>query len=87
MSVLAPRIRSISVRLSAEEFSAVQRFCVSSGARSISDFARTAICSLANPQTALVSTMKEYSAKVKRLEKRIERLNAEMESFKTGKLA
>lgn len=88
MAVLIPRARSISVRLSDEEFSALERYCVASGARSISDLARSAICGLLNradEDRALVSTVHEHSALVKSLEQRIEQLTAEIGLMKNKK--
>lgn len=42
ISVLKPRSRTVTFRVSAEEYGALTDACVSSGARSISDFARAA---------------------------------------------
>jgi|ERR1700677_4112634 hypothetical protein len=81
MAVLMPRARSISVRLSQEEFSALEKYCVASGARSISDLARSAICGLLNrasQESALVVTVHEHSALVKSLEGKIEQLTTEI---------
>jgi hypothetical protein len=88
MTVLIPRARSISVRLSLEEFSALERFCVASGARSISDLARSAICGLlnhANEEKALISTVREHSALVKDMENKIDQLTAEIGLLKAEK--
>lgn len=43
MSVLRPRTRIVNFRLSDEEFRTMGRVCEASGARSLSDFARTAV--------------------------------------------
>ena len=51
MAVLIPRVRTIGVRLSKEEYAALERFAVESGARSISDVARTAICTFLRKST------------------------------------
>ncbi len=83
-----PRERSISIRLSREEFSALERHCVASGARSISDLARNAICSLLNrahEESALTVTVHEHSALVKSLQGKIEQLTAEIGLLKTRK--
>jgi DNA anti-recombination protein RmuC len=88
MTVLRPRARSISVRLSLEEFSALERFCVASGARSISELARNAICSLlnhANQENALTSTVREHSALVRNMEDKINQLTAEIGLLKAKK--
>ena len=88
MAVLMPRARSISIRLSREEFSALERHCVASGARSISDLARNAICSLLNrahEESALTVTVHEHSALVKSLQGKIEQLTAEIGLMKARK--
>src|ERR1039458_2916165 len=88
MAVLMPRARSISIRLSREEFSALEKYCVASGARSISDLARSAICGLlnrANEESALTVTVRQHSALVKSLEGKIEQLTAEIGLLKTRK--
>jgi uncharacterized small protein (DUF1192 family) len=87
MSVLIPRIRTIGVRLSEDEYSALERFCVESGARSISDFARNAICSFvhhANGESALASVLTENVAQVKSLEEKIARLSEEIALLKAA---
>jgi hypothetical protein len=83
-----PRARSISIRLSLEEFSALEKYCVASGARSISDLARSAICSLLNrahEESALTVTVHEHSALVKSLQGKIEQLTAEIGLLKDRK--
>jgi len=88
MAVLMPRERSISIRLSREEFSALENYCVASGARSISDLARNAICGLLNhahEESALVSTVHEHSALVKNLQGKIEQLTTEIGLLKARK--
>jgi hypothetical protein len=47
MNVLTVRSRMISIRLSEDEYSALMNLCASSGARSVSDLARSALRSLA----------------------------------------
>jgi uncharacterized small protein (DUF1192 family) len=87
MAVLIPRIRTIGVRLSDDEYSALEKFCVESGARSISDLARTAICSFVsrgNQENTLASTVNQNVAQVKELQQRIEMLTAEIELFKAN---
>ena len=87
MAVLIPRIRTINVRLSEEEYLELERFCVASGARSISDLVRNTMNSLVsnrNQDNSLASSVNEYSAHVKDLELRVSDLAAELESFRTG---
>jgi hypothetical protein len=86
MAVLIPRIRTINVRLSEEEYLELERFCVASGARSISDLVRSTIHSLVtsrNQDNSLASSVIEYSGHVKDLELRVKELAAELESFRT----
>jgi hypothetical protein len=45
MSVLKPRNRLVNFRLSEEEFQGLKAACETSGARSLSDFARSAVLS------------------------------------------
>ena len=87
MSVLIPRIRTINVRLSEEEYLELERFCVASGARSISDLVRNTMNSLVssrNQDNVLASSVIEYSTHVKDLELRVKELAEELASFKTG---
>jgi len=86
MAVLIPRIRTINVRLSEEEYLELERFCVASGARSISDLVRSTMHSLVisrNQDNSLASSVIEYSGHVKDLEQRVKELAAELESFRT----
>lgn len=86
MAVLIPRIRTIGVRLSEEEYAALEKFCVESGARSISDLARNAIWSFvnrANQESALTSTVNENIAHVRDLEQKIARLSTEIALLRT----
>jgi hypothetical protein len=43
MTILTRRSRSITFRVSAEEFDALSAACINTGARSISEFARVAV--------------------------------------------
>jgi hypothetical protein len=86
MAVLIPRIRTINVRLSEEEYLELERFCVASGARSISDLVRNTMNSLVrsgNQDNSLASSVIEYSTHVKDLELRVRELAAELQSFRT----
>ena len=85
MTVLIPRTRAISVRLSEGEFSALEKLCATTGARSISDLARNAMTGLldrANQESALLSNINEHSAQMKDLKQQIEILAAEIASLK-----
>jgi len=71
----------ISVRLSDEEYSALMRLCIVTGARSISDLARDAMRVLLNGATREVvpgSHMDEFRAEIRNLDRKIERLAAEI---------
>jgi hypothetical protein len=84
MAVLDPRTRTIGVRLSEDEFATLEQFCVASGARSISDLARTAIWEFVNnqgPQRAR-SSAPEYFVQMKVLEEKVEQLSVEIASLK-----
>jgi len=85
MAVLIPRIRTIGVRLSEDEYSSLEKFCVENGARSMSDLARTAIgrfVNQVNQENILASTMNKNMARVKELEERIQKLSAEITSLR-----
>ena len=85
MTVLKPRSRMISVRLSEDEYSALRRLCSASGARSVSDLTRDAMRVLlkgASREDVLESHMDEFTAQIRNLNQKIERLAAEITSFK-----
>ena len=86
MAVLISRTRTIGVRLSEDEYSSLERFCVESGARSISDLARTAICGFinrTNQKDAVASAVSAQSVQVRELEQKLERLTAEIALLKS----
>lgn len=77
----------INVRLSEEEYLELERFCMASGARSISDLVRSTIHKVvtsANQESSLASSVIEYSTHVRDLEQRIKELAAELASFRAG---
>ena len=81
MPVLFRRHRIIGVRLSEEEYAALEKYCVESRARSISDLARSAIASLvsrAGRESALASAVDQNATQVKDLEDKIARLSSEV---------
>jgi hypothetical protein len=87
MTVLIPRVRTINVRLSEDEFLAIERFCETSGARSISDLVRTAMHSMvtsSNQKSPPASSLDEYSMHVKDLQQKVETLAAELALLKLG---
>ncbi len=75
----------ISVRLSDEEYSALMRLCLVTGARSISDLARDAMRVLLNGVNREVvpgSYLDEFRAQIRSLDKKIEQLSVEITAFK-----
>jgi hypothetical protein len=88
MAVLRPRSRTISVRLSEEEFATFRRLCVSIGARSVSDLARKAMQEILErivlDSTPLESAGK-YNVQIRNLEQKVEELAAEVALFKARK--
>ncbi|MGA7243575.1 MAG: ribbon-helix-helix protein, CopG family [Terracidiphilus sp.] len=80
MSVLIPRTRTISVRLSEEEFAALEKHCAESGSRSLSDLARSALCGLLgrSSQGNVLAVADGYSAQMRELEQKVEKMRAEI---------
>ena len=75
----------ISVRLSDEEYAALMRLCLVTGARSISDLARDAMRVLLKSATRDYvpgSYMDEFRAQMRNLDRKIEQLAAEVTTFK-----
>ena len=71
----------ISVRLSEEEYSALRRLCVVTGARSVSDLTRDAMRVLLNRgahEEAPASSTEEFRAQMMSLSVKIEQLSAEI---------
>ena len=86
MTVLKPRTRMISVRLSEEEYSALRRICLVAGARSVSDLTRDAMRVLldgANRQDVFGSHVDEFRAEIRNLDIKIEGLAATVATLKT----
>jgi hypothetical protein len=75
----------ISVRLSDEEYSALVRLSLVTGARSISDLARDAMRVLLNGATREHipgSYVEEFRAQMRSLDKKVDRLAAEITTFR-----
>ncbi len=49
MGVLKARTRQVSFRVSNQEYETLRNYCISIGARSVSDVARSAVCRLTAP--------------------------------------
>ena len=87
MTVLKRRTRMISVRLSDEEYAALMRLCIVTGARSVSDLTREAMHTLlsgANRDDVLGSHMDEFRDQMRSLDKKIEQLASEITTFKAN---
>jgi hypothetical protein len=85
MTVLKPRSRTISVRLSEEEYLSLRRLCSVSGARSVSDLTRNAMRVALNGSSredVFVDRLDEFRTQLKRLDRKIEQLAARFESMK-----
>jgi hypothetical protein len=87
MSVLIPRTRTLGVRLSSEEYAALERWCAENGARSLSDLARNALLNHVNyvsREGLTTASASQHSTKVNQLEEKLETLAAELASLKSG---
>lgn len=74
--------------MSEEEFSALRQICVASGARSVSDLAREAMRGLlsnSNQGPAGDPYQNEYSAQMRDLEQKVDKLSAEIALFKADR--
>ena len=87
MTVLNPRSRMISVRLSEEEYSALRRLCTVTGARSVSDLTRDAMRVLLRGTTredVLGIHVDEFRSQMRSLDQKIEQLAADITSLKSN---
>ena len=76
----------ISVRLSEDEYSAMQQLCASTGARSVSDLTRDAMRSLLEGQlrgNASASLIEEFRARLSNLDQKVEELAGRVASSRT----
>ena len=77
MSVLNPRSRIISIRLSEAEYSALRKRCDVTNARSVSDLTRDAMKALLAGSTrdkTLTGWIEEFSAQIRKIDQRMERI-------------
>ena len=84
---LKVRSRTISIRLSEEEYSALRDVCVATGARSISALTREAVLRImdrADRKKGNGNDMNHVRARMLMLEKRMEQLTAEVAAFRPG---
>lgn len=85
MTILKPRSRTISVRLSEEEYSALRRLCIVTGARSVSDLTRDAMHVFLRGTTreeGFVTPLDEVRTQMKSLSQKVEQLAEAFSSFK-----
>jgi Arc/MetJ-type ribon-helix-helix transcriptional regulator len=86
MTVLRPRSRMISVRLSEDEYESLRRMCVTTGARSVSDLTRDAMQTLLNNssrESDVSSYLNDFRAQITTLDRKIEELTELMTPSKT----
>jgi ubiquinone biosynthesis protein UbiJ len=85
MTVLKPRSRTISVRLSEDEYLTLRRICSLTGARSVSHLTREAMRSVlgdVNREVPFRHHLAEFRADMESLEKKVEQLEAKITAFK-----
>lgn len=85
MTVLKPRSRKVSVRLSEEEYVALRRICSLTSARSVSDVTREAMRAVVkdvNREDQVGRHLDEFRAGMKILERKVEQLEARIAAFK-----
>lgn len=84
MTVLKPRSRKVSVRLSEEEYLALRRLCSLTSARSVSDVTREAVRAVvkdAARDDRLGRHLDEFRADMKSLERKVDQLAAKIATF------
>lgn len=74
MSVINPRIKLVSFRLSEVEFEALERASVRTGARSLSGYARERVLKAAEQSEGLSGRLKEIDKQIIALEEKVEGL-------------
>src|SRR5215469_2876441 len=77
MAVLKPRSRSISIRLSEEEFLTLKQLCSVTGARSVSDLTRDAMRTILNGASrddVITLRLDELRTQLKHLDRKIDDL-------------
>lgn len=85
MTVLRPRTRAITVRLSEDEFATLRQMCVATGARSVSDLARSAMHDILEGMSRekVPGTFNnEQNDQIIELARKVDELAAELASFK-----
>lgn len=97
MSILKPRNRLVNFRLTEEEFAYLRDACVAQGARSISDFARSAVLRQAERPGAIsantgpsTQSLAELQSMMATLEARVGKLGQQVDAVipaVTGQMA
>lgn len=85
MTVLKPRSRMISVRLSEDEYSALRDLCSLTGARSVSDLTRDAMRTVlrgVGREDPTAGNLEEFRMDIKNLEKKVQQLEARITTIK-----
>ena len=88
MAIQNPRSRTISVRLSEEEYVGLKRLCIITGARSVSDLTRDAmrvVLNGASRDDVLGLRMDEFRILLKTLDRKIDLLTAGITAKKTDR--
>jgi hypothetical protein len=83
MPILKPRSRSISIRLSEDEFVTLKHLCSVTGARSVSDLTRNAmrvVLNGVNSEDGFGLRSDEFRPLLKNLERKIDQLEARIMS-------
>lgn len=78
MTVLKPRSRSISIRLSEEEFLTLKQLCLVTGARSVSDLTRDAMRMIlkgANRDDVITLRLDELRTQLTHLDRKLDELS------------
>ena len=86
MPILKPRSRSISIRLSEDEFLTLKHLCAVTGARSISHMTRDAMRVILNRvsrEEQVGLRMDDFSGLLKNLDRKIDQLEARMTCIET----
>ena len=90
MSVFTRRTRTVSFRLSEEEYKELRDTCIAHGVRSMSDFARLStqwwIDGDGGPNESLLATIRELRGKLRELDSEVKRLAAEERTTLTAML-
>lgn len=82
MAVPKRRLRMVNFRLSEEEYAHLKSICLSEGARSVSDFARSAVChsmAAARPRNEELDVwLRILDGKVEDLDRAVKQLSEQM---------